>query len=204
MEHTLEYMEACCTMTLDIKELWRIIGMCNIVYTISQNRISELVGALSAFLHFSKNEVMLIFYIARFEKEPDSKNSRSQVVLPSSSFDLHIHPALQNYYGGMWSLVDAKKPFTEALDALGDPDPVKQDVRDVEDFYLDVSVLDEFLPTRVGATPYLKYPPWEEYIKSLNASEIPSAIPSSWNPVVKDIEEFARDDFLSEFPCYEM
>jgi len=101
-------------------------------------------------------------------------------------------------------LVDAKKPFTEALDALGDPDPVKQGVQDVEDFYLDMSVLDEFPPTRVGATPYLKFSPWEEYIKSLNPSEVPSRIPSSWNPVMKDIEEFVRDDFLSEFPCYEM
>jgi hypothetical protein len=50
----------------------------------------------------------------------------------------------------------------------------------------------------------LKYPPWEEYIKSLDASEIPSAIPASWNPEIKEVEEFSRTDFLAEFPCYEM
>jgi len=56
MEHTLEYMEACCTMTLDIKEMWRISDMCGMVYNKSQNRISELLGALSPFLHFPKNK----------------------------------------------------------------------------------------------------------------------------------------------------
>jgi hypothetical protein len=117
---------------------------------------------------------------------------------------LHLHPALQNYYGGIWSLVDVKRPFMEALGALGDPDPVKQYIRDVEDFHLDISILDEFSPTRAGAIPYLKYPPWEEYIKSLDASEIPSAIPASWNPEKKEVEGFSRTHFHAEFPCYEL
>lgn len=146
----------------------------------------------------------MIFIIARFKKETDSKDSKSQAVLSSSSFDLHLHPALQNYYGGIWSLVDAKRSFNEVVDPLGDPDPVKEYIRDVEDFHLDISVLDGFPPTRVGAMPYLKYPPWEEYIKSLDASEIPSVIPASWNPEIKEYKEFSRGDFLAEFPCYEM
>lgn len=144
------------------------------------------------------------FVVARFEKQSDSKESKSQAVLPFSSFDLVLHPALQNYYGGIWSLVDAKRPFSEALEALGDPDPVKQYVGDVEDFQLDVSILDEFPPTPAGTTSYFKYPPWEEYIKSLDPSEIPSAIPASWNPVTTEVDEFSRSDFLAEFPCYEM
>jgi hypothetical protein len=57
MEHTLEYMEACCTMTLDIKELLRIIAMYTIVYTMSQNRISELVGSLSSCFSFISQRV---------------------------------------------------------------------------------------------------------------------------------------------------
>ena len=144
------------------------------------------------------------FVVARFEKQSDSKESKSQAVLPFSSFDLVLHPALQNYYGGIWSLVDAKRPFSEALEALGDPDPVKQYVGDVEDFQLDVSILDEFPPTPAGAIPYLKHPPWEEYIKSLDPSEIPAAIPASWNPVTTEVDEFSRNDFLAEFPCYEL
>jgi hypothetical protein len=148
--------------------------------------------------------LLFIFIVARFDKQSDSKESKSQTVLPSSSFDLDLHPALQNYYGGIWSLVDAKRPFSEALDALGDPDPVKQYVGDVEDFQLDVSILDEFPPTPAGATPYFKYPPWEEYIKSLDPSEIPSAIPASWNPVTTEVDDFSRNDSLAEFPCYEM
>jgi len=148
--------------------------------------------------------LIFISIVARFENQSDSKESKSQAVLPSSSFDLVLHPALQNYYGGIWSLVDAKRPFSEALEALGDPDPVKQYVGDVEDFHLDVSILDEFPPTPVGAIPYLKYPSWEEYIKSLDPSEIPSAIPASWNPVTPEVDEFSRDGFLAEFPCYKM
>jgi hypothetical protein len=117
---------------------------------------------------------------------------------------LVLHPALQNYYGGIWSLVDAKGPFIYDLDVFGDPDPVQQYVRDVEDFYLDVSILDEFPPTRAGAIPYLKYPSWEEHIESLDHSKIPSAIPASWNPVTTEVDGFSRNDFLAEFPCYEM
>jgi hypothetical protein len=145
-----------------------------------------------------------IFIVARFEKQADSKESKSQAFLPSSSVDLVLHEALQNYYGGIWSLVDAKRPFSEVLDAFGDRDPVKQYVGDVEDFQLDVSILEEFPPTPAGAIPYLKYPPWEEYIKSLDPSEIPSAIPASWNPVTKEVDNFSRNDFLAEFPCYKM
>jgi len=101
-------------------------------------------------------------------------------------------------------LVNTKKPFFEALGALNDPQLVKQDVRDVENFYLDMSVLNEFPPTSAGTIPYLKYPPWEEYIKSLGTSEIPPAIPSSWNPVEMEVGEFSRDGVLADFPCYEM
>jgi len=46
MEHILEYMDACCAMTLDIKELWRILEVCSVLYSIACNRISELTGAL--------------------------------------------------------------------------------------------------------------------------------------------------------------
>jgi len=102
----------------------------------------------------------------------------------------------------MWSLVNTKEPVTDSLEIFGNPHPVKQYVQDVEDFQLDESILDEFPPTPAGSNPYLKYPPWEEYINSFDASEIPSAIPASWNPVTTEDDEFSRGDILAEFPCY--
>ena len=35
----------------------------------------------------------------------------------------------------MRDIISRMEPFTEALDALGDPNPVRQDVWDVQDFH---------------------------------------------------------------------
>jgi hypothetical protein len=52
------------------------------------------------------------------------------------------------------------------------------------DYLSDVDVLDDFpLPSLpAGSLPYLLYTPWEEFVKTMNRSEILASIPSTWSP----------------------
>jgi len=57
---------------------------------------------------------------------------------------------------------------------------------DVEDYYHDLSLLDDFPLPSVEGEPktHLKYIPWEEQIKSMNEAVVRLEIPDEWDPPV--------------------
>ncbi|KIM37236.1 hypothetical protein M413DRAFT_448725 [Hebeloma cylindrosporum] len=91
------------------------------------------------------------------------------------------------YFGGIWSSVDLKEYMADRADY-----PKEYTSSDVADYHHDLSLLDDFpLPSVVEGEPAkrLKYKPWEEHIKSMNAADVPMAIPSEWDPTVAEESE---------------
>jgi len=110
-----------------------------------------------------------------------------------------ILAAIKSYHGGIWTFLNAR------LDA-GVPKeqfsayPYTQE--ETLDYLSDIDVLDEFpLPSLpAGTLPYLRYTPWEEFVKTMNDSEIPASIPSTWSPFDEDYLKMipGRDEVLKE------
>jgi len=81
----------------------------------------------------------------------------------------------------MWTYLDARMD-AGALHSFFSLYPYTS--KEASDYLSDIDVLDEFpLPSLpIGTLPYLRYTPWEEFVKSMNDSEIPASIPNTWSP----------------------
>jgi len=88
---------------------------------------------------------------------------------------------MKSYHGGIWAHLDAR---INAGAFQRDFSPHPYTLEEASDYLSDIDVLDEFpLPSLpIGNLPYLRYTPWEEFVKTMNDSEIPTSIPSTWNP----------------------
>jgi len=88
---------------------------------------------------------------------------------------------MKSYYGGIWTSMDARIT-AGALKETFSAYPYTSE--EALDYLRDIDVLDEFpLPSLPpGTLPYLRYTPWEEFVKTMNGSEIPASIPRTWSP----------------------
>ena len=100
---------------------------------------------------------------------------------PFRRYSYLILAAVKSYHGGIWSCL-AARINAGAFDR--DFSLYPYTLEEASDYLSDIDVLDEFplpsLPT--GMLPYLRYTPWEEFIKTMNDSEIPASIPGTWSP----------------------
>ncbi|KJA23768.1 hypothetical protein HYPSUDRAFT_1079957 [Hypholoma sublateritium FD-334 SS-4] len=81
---------------------------------------------------------------------------------------------ISSFHGGIWDCIDQVNEKTFSL-------PFERE--DIEDFVSDDKVLDKFSPPMLvdGKLPYLKYKPWEEFIKLLTPENIPEEVPNTWD-----------------------
>ena len=117
-----------------------------------------------------------------------------------------INPATRNlmfeldpktHFGGIWSSVDLEKYRTYREDYPMDYTPT-----DIADYHHDLFLLDDFPLQSVEGEPrkYLKYKPWEEYIKSMDEADVPLAIPDEWDPAVIQEGGSALRAYWGRFP----
>jgi len=99
---------------------------------------------------------------------------------------------VKSYNGGIWSCLDARIN-ARAFKRYFSPYPYT--LEEASDYLSDIDVLDEFpLPSLpIGTLPYLRYTPWEEFIKTMNDSEIPASIPGTWSPFDEGYLEILSD-----------
>jgi hypothetical protein len=94
-------------------------------------------------------------------------------------------------HGGIWGCLDARIN-AGAFKRYFSPYPY---TLEASDYLSDIDVLDEFplpsLPT--GTSPYLRYTPWEEFLKTMVDSEIPASIPGTWSPFDEGYLEILSD-----------
>ena len=103
-----------------------------------------------------------------------------------------IPAAIKSYHGGIWTWLDARN---DAGNFKRDLSLYPYTLEETLDYLSDIDILDEFplqsLPT--GTLPYLRYTPWEEFIKTMNDSEIPASIPGTWSPFDEDHLDILSD-----------
>jgi hypothetical protein len=70
---------------------------------------------------------------------------------------------------------------------------------DYDDFYADLSFIDEFpLPELTGSLLQKKYSTWDEYKKCKDPSTLPERCPPTWNPIDDEMNlNTARDMYTN-------
>ena len=63
-------------------------------------------------------------------------------------------------------------------------------------------MLDKFYPPKLvdGKLPYLKYPPWEEFIKSLAPEKVPEGVPDTWLDYIEGTDVGSYRIYMAQFP----
>lgn len=88
---------------------------------------------------------------------------------------------IKSYHGGIWICLDARINAGALTDNFF---PYPYTLEEASDYLSDIDILHECplpsLPT--GTLPYLRYTPWEEFVKTMKESEIPASIPATWSP----------------------
>ena len=179
-EYLLQITQACCTVTLDLREWVRLLTNFRTIRDLSIQRVDFLKGSYLRIINPMSFSISLDFQICLIL----TMQAHEVNIFMIHPFRWYLYPilaAIKSYHGGIWSCLDARisaRAFSKYFS------PYPYTLEEALDYLSDIDVLDEFplpsLPT--GTLPYLRYTPWEEFTKTMNNSEIPASIPSTWSP----------------------